>query len=544
MITIGIISIGAFFFQNNAMPVVQVKLYSLLYSMRQKSPELDIPEGVFYGEITGYNVYVKQKDNKTGLLKDVMIYDYSDGFNNARVIKADSGRLKTSADKLFLVLSLFNGESFENLKNQTGSAGAKVAVPYRRETFGTKEILIEFDANFTRTDESFMQNQYMGKKLNDLQTSIDSMTVRLDSIKALNAKSVYEMSYRRTFSKPKREEGNQAGSSQVNNTDSLKKKQDEPAVIIDFDSLYQAQPASGKAALLVRAKSNIESVKADYYFKAATMGDEAYKVRRHLTEWHKKFTLSFACMVFFFIGAPLGAIIRKGGLGMPVVISVILFIFYYIVDNIGFKMARDGVWEAWEGMWLSSAVLAPLGIFLTYKAVNDSVILNADTYLNALKNLIGKRSGRKVEKKEVIIFTPDYGAILPRLDKLANDCSSYLKGHKRWLNYITFWRQGGKDHTAEQLAEEMDGIIEELANSDQNLLLNKLMDYPVIGGYNQLNANLNGKIGLALGIFIPIGLPIYLLATYQRKLLRHDIQVVQKTSRELEDMIKSLETKN
>lgn len=544
MITIGIISIGAFFFQNNAMPVVQVKLYSLLYSMRQKSPELDIPEGVFYGEITGYNVYVKQKDNKTGLLKDVMIYDYSDGFNNARVIKADSGRLKTSADKLFLVLSLFNGESFENLKNQTGSAGAKVAVPYRRETFGTKEILIEFDANFTRTDESFMQNQYMGKKLNDLQTSIDSMTVRLDSIKALNAKSVYEMSYRRTFSKPKREEGNQAGSSQVNNTDSLKKKQDEPAIIIDFDSLYQAQPASGKAALLVRAKSNIESVKADYYFKAATMGDEAYKVRRHLTEWHKKFTLSFACMVFFFIGAPLGAIIRKGGLGMPVVISVILFIFYYIVDNIGFKMARDGVWEAWEGMWLSSAVLAPLGIFLTYKAVNDSVILNADTYLNALKNLIGKRSGRKVEKKEVIIFTPDYGAILPRLDKLANDCASYLKGHKRWLNYITFWRQGGKDHTAEQLAAEMDGIIEELANSDQNLLLNKLMDYPVIGGYNQLNANLNGKIGLALGIFIPIGLPIYLLATYQRKLLRHDIQVVQKTSRELEDMIKSLETKN
>lgn len=544
MITIGIISIGAFFFQNNAMPVVQVKLYSLLYSMRQKSPELDIPEGVFYGEITGYNVYVKQKDNKTGLLKDVMIYDYSDGFNNARVIKADSGRLKTSADKLFLVLSLFNGESFENLKNQTGSAGAKVAVPYRRETFGTKEILIEFDANFTRTDESFMQNQYMGKKLNDLQTSIDSMTVRLDSIKALNAKSVYEMSYRRTFSKPKREEGNRAGNSQVNNTDSLKKKQDEPAIIIDFDSLYQAQPASGKAALLVRAKSNIESVKADYYFKAATMGDEAYKVRRHLTEWHKKFTLSFACMVFFFIGAPLGAIIRKGGLGMPVVISVILFIFYYIVDNIGFKMARDGVWAAWEGMWLSSAVLAPLGIFLTYKAVNDSVILNADTYLNALKNLIGKRSGRKVEKKEVIIFTSDYGAILPRLDKLANDCANYLKGHKRWLNYITFWRQGGKDHTAEQLAEEMDGIIEELANSDQNLLLNKLMDYPVIGGYNQLNANLNGKIGLALGIFIPIGLPIYLLATYQRKLLRHDIQVVQKTSRELEDMIKSLETKN
>jgi len=550
IITIGIISIGAFFFQNNAMPVVQVKLYSLLYSMRQKSPELDIPEGVFYGEITGYNVYVKEKNNQTGLLKDVMIYDYSKGFNNARVILADSGRLKTSADKLFLVLSLFNGESFENLsEGQTGSNNRKTAVPYRRETFSTKDILIDFDANFTRTDESFMQNQYMGKQLKDLQTSIDSMTVRLDSIKAINSKNVYDMSYKKTFSKPKRELSQQAetgtgNTATANDADSLTKISNEPVKIINFDSLYKAEAPSGQAALLVRAKSNIESVKADYYFKAATLGDEAYKVRRHLTEWHKKFTLSFACMVFFFIGAPLGAIIRKGGLGMPVVISVILFIFYYIIDNIGFKMARDGIWEAWEGMWLSSAILAPLGIFLTYKAVNDSVILNADTYLNAIKNFIGKRAGRKVEKKEVIIFNPDYAAMLPRLDKLVENCAEYLKSHKRWLNYFTFWKQGGKDHTAEQLATEMEGIIEELGNSDQNLVLNKLMDYPVIGGYNQLNANLNGKIGLAFGIFFPIGLPVYLLATYQRKLLRHDIQVVQKTSRELEDMIRNLEIKN
>ena len=547
IITIGLISVGAFFFQNNVMPVAQVKLYTLLYSMRQKSPELDIPEGVFYGEITGYNVYVKEKD-KTGLLKDIMIYDYSKGFNKTSVIVADSGRLKTSADKLFLVLSLFNGESFENMENQSGGSNKKTSVPYRRETFNTKEILIEFDANFSRTDESLMANQYMGKQLNDLQSSIDSMTVRLDSIKALNARSVYDMSYRRTFSKSKRESSPQeeSGAAAVasNKTDSLTKKSDEPVRIINFDSLYKAEAPSGQAALLVRAKSNIESVKADYYFKAATQGDEAYKLRRHLTEWHKKFTLSFACMVFFFIGAPLGAIIRKGGLGMPVVISVILFIFYYIIDNIGFKMARDGIWQAWEGMWLSSAVLAPLGIVLTYKAVNDSVILNADTYLNALKNFIGKRAGRKVEKKEVIIFNPDYAAMLPRLDKLAEDCVVYLKNHKRWLNYFTFWKQGGKDHTAEQLAAEMEGIIDELGNSDQNLILNKLMDYPVIGGYNQLNANINGKVGLIFGLFFPIGVPVYLLATYQRKLLRHDIQVVQKTSRELEDMISNLETKN
>lgn len=579
IVTLCLVSVGAFYFQNNVMPVVQVKLYTLLYSMRQKSPELDIPEGVFYKEITGFNVYVKKKDNQTGLLKDLMIYDYSEGFNNARVIVADSGRLKTSEDKLFLVLSLFNGESFENLKSQTGTAQTKVAVPYRRESFSTKDILIEFDANFTRTDESFMQNQYMGKNLKDLQASIDSMTVRLDSIKQINARGIYDLSYRKSLNKRRsdpeseRRRARRPGESPAEkdasplaaaasahatadgrDKESPKKPDrrtaadhgtpapdagapDAPAIAMNFDSLYQAQPPSGKAALLTRAKSSVESIRTDYYFRAATVGDEAYKVRRHLTEWHKKFTLSFACLVFFFIGAPLGAIIRKGGLGMPVIISVILFIFYYIVDNIGFKMARDGVWEAWEGMWLSSAVLAPLGIFLTYKAVNDSVILNADTYLNALKNLIGKRAGRKIEKKEVIMYTPDYATLIPRLYALANEAKTYLASHRRWINYLSYWKQGGRDRSAEKLAVEMESIVEELANSDQNLVLNKLMDYPVIGAYSPLNARLSGKAGLAIGLFLPIGLPLYLVATYQRKLLRHDIQIVQKTSIELLDML-------
>lgn len=539
IITICFVSVGAFFFQNNVMPVVQVKLYTLLYSMRQKSPELEIPEGVFYKEITGFNVYVKHKDTETGLLRDLMIYDYSDGFNNARVIVADSGRLKTSADKLYLILSLFNGESFENLRSQSKTSSAQKAVPYRRETFQTKDILIEFDANFNRTDESLMQNQYMGKNLTDLQTSIDSMTMRLDSIKNEQADHLYRLSYKQSYSSKAREA--------LSTPDSLRKPGESYDVIaysgdivLNFDSLYTAATPSEKANILKRARNRAENIRTDNYFKAATVGDEAYKVRRHLTEWHKKFTLSFACLVFFFIGAPLGAIIRKGGLGMPVVISVILFIFYYIVDNIGFKMARDGVWAAWEGMWLSSAVLAPLGIFLTYKAANDSVILNADTYLNALKNLIGKRPGRKVERKEVIIYTPDYAALLPRLEQLVADCQTYISTHRRWVNYFRFWKQGGKDHTAEALAEEMESLVEELSNSDQNLLLNKLMDYPIIGGYNRLNLHLSGKRGLAVGLFFPVGLPVYFLAVYQRKLLLHDIRVIQKTSGELKEMFFSL----
>ena len=523
MIFLIFVSIGAFYFQNYAMPVVQVKLYTLLYSMRQKSPELDIPEGVFYKEITGFNVYVKKKNPQTGLLSDLMIYDYSEGFNNARVIVADSGRLKTSEDKLFLVLSLFNGESFENLKSQEKQSRKTTAVPYRRESFQTKDILIEFDANFNMTDESFMQNQFVGKNLASLQHSIDSMSLRLDSIKAINAKGIYETSYRKSL---------RMEVAATESADTLYSP-----VVINFDSLYQAQSPGRKVTLLNKAKQLAEGVRTDYYFRAANMGDEGYKVRRHLTEWHKKFTLSFACLIFFFIGAPLGAIIRKGGLGVPVIISVLLFIFYYIIDNMGYKMARDGVWAAWEGMWLSSAVLTPLGMFLTYKAVNDSVILNADTYLNGLKNLVGKRQGRKIERKEVIIYTPDYAALIPVLHQLQQEAQTYLQQHRRWMHYLAFWKQGGHDRAAEELSNKVEQVVEELSNSDQNLVLNKLMDYPVMEGYNQLDERISGKVGLAVGLCFPIGLPLYLLATYQRKLLRHDVQMVYKTSGELLEML-------
>ncbi len=536
IITIGMISVGAFFFQNNVMPIAQVKLYTLLYSMRQKSPELDIPEGSFYKDIPGFNVYVKHKDNKTGLLKDLMIYDYSEGFNNARVIVADSGRLKTSADKLFLILSLYNGESFENLKSQEKTSQTTKAVPYRRESFSTKDILIEFDANFNRTDESFMQNQYLGKNLKDLQLSIDSMNCKLDSIRIINADNLYDGSYLKSFKAPAKENPDEKDSLLRAEVTPLFETESSPDT--DFESIYQSLTPSGKASVLNRTKSAIENIRTDYYFRASTVGTEAAKIRRHMTEWHKKFTLSFACLVFFFIGAPLGAIIRKGGLGMPVVISVILFIFYYIIDNMGYKMARDGVWPAWQGMWLSSAVLTPMGIFLTYKAVKDSVILNADTYLNALKNIIGKRSGRKIERKEVIIYAPDYAAITPRLEQLAEECAKFLAAHKRWLNYLLFWKNGGRDHAAEKIALEMEDIVEELSNSDQNLLLNKLMDYPIISGYHKLNPKLEGKKGLLFGLLaLPISIPVYLLATYQRKLLRHDIQAIQKTSLELIEII-------
>ncbi|MDL2208769.1 LptF/LptG family permease, partial [Parabacteroides sp. OttesenSCG-928-O15] len=367
----------------------------------------------------------------------------------------------------------------------------------------------------------------------------DSMSVRLDSINNLNARAVYTNSYKRSINQGQSSVNSDAEKKEIDFKEFLRSDEvrAHEASQINFDKYYDGQTASGKVSTLNRVKNSIDNVRTDYLYRATNIGIESNTLRRHKTEWHKKFTLSVACLVFFFIGAPLGAIIRKGGLGVPVIISVLLFIFYYIIDNIGFKMAREGVWAAWQGMWLSTAVLTPMGIFLTYKAVNDSVILNADTYINALKNLIGKRSNRKVDMKEVIIFNPDYRIVSSRLRQLIGDCTHYLSTHKRWVNYFAFWKQGGKDAIARQLSDEVEAIVEELGNSDQILVINKLMDYPIMSGYYQMNFDINPTLGLIIAILFPIGLPLYLLATYKRKLLRHDVKVVLRTSEELQQLI-------
>lgn len=518
IILLSFVAVGAFFFQNNIIPLSQVKMWTLLGSIRAKSPELQIPESTFSNQIEGYNLYVKRKD-KDGRLNHLMIYDYSEGFNNAQVIVADSGRMKISADKQFLVLYLFEGKMFKNF-NKDG-IGSSEAIPYMKESFKVREMLIRFDSDFHRADESILQDRYIGKNLADLQSSIDSMTAHLDSIKQMNARAIYQQSYRKELEGAKEE-------------DTVHTEE-----IPDFDRLCRELPPGRQVMLLRQAKNAIETTKSDYDFKAAVLSGDEKEMRRHHTEMHQKFTLSFACLIFFFIGAPLGAIIRKGGLGMPVVISIFLFIFYYVINNIGLKMASNGMWQPWQGMWLSSAVLLPLGVFLTYKASNDSVILNADTYVEGLKKLIGKRATRKIEKKEVIMFHVDNAIWGAQIERLKEQCETYLKTSGQWMPYFRFWEQGGRDPEAERISVQLEELVTEGSNSDRHLVLNKLMDYPILNGYYPIHFRISRTVGKILSWLFPIGLPIYLLATYRRKLLLHDIRTMTQVSNELLNILKN-----
>ncbi len=363
MVFIGFLSVSGFFFSNNVLPVSQSKLWALVYSLRQKSPEFDIPVGEFYSGINGINLYVRGKEPSKKLLKDLMIYDFTQGFDNATVMVADSGRVQFTADNKYLKLTLYNGESFENLQRQS-FAGSSNNVPYRRETFKFKEMLIDFDTDFNRYDASVFKNEHVSKNIVQLTQTIDSVSKIVKVRGNEQAQEIINTGY--------------LGGKAV--TDNEKIIVSEKEGVKDPDSLFLSLDQSRMEQAVISARQSAQTMKDKIEYNKMMLDDPTVYVRRHAVEWHRKFTLSFACLIFFFIGAPLGAIIRKGGLGMPVVVSVLMFVVYYIVDTAGWKMAREGFWEVYQGMWLSSAVLLPIGLFLTYKAVKDATLFRSEQY--------------------------------------------------------------------------------------------------------------------------------------------------------------------
>ena len=400
IILVATISIGAFFFQNEAMPRINIKFRTLLSSIKHKSPELEIPEGSFYKGINGYSIYVSKKDPETKLLHDMMIYDTSNGFSNMTVTVCDSARMRVSANKDFLLLNLYNGKRFANLRNGTinlqGQESSYASrqnkfVPYYRESFKEETIIISFEGNFDRMDEASMDGHQSAKNIVMLNRSIDSLQSQVDSLNQMDRTSIIN-SYI-TFDN--NEFVNNVGSQ---SSDLIKTANDSlNFASLDFDSVLNSYKTSEIERIYDQASNNLQQVNSFYIYQKGPKVDVQKNIRYHEVELHRKFTLSFACLIFFFIGAPLGAIIRKGGLGMPVVVSVLFFIVYYIFDNVGVKMARDGVWQIWQGMWLSSMILFPIGVFLTYKAMNDSDLFNAEAYGKYFKKVLRIKDAKQLK---------------------------------------------------------------------------------------------------------------------------------------------------
>ena len=524
VLVIGLAAVS-FYFQNRAALDAQKNLTSLLWSLRETSPALEIPEGVFYGKINNFSLYVERKDVATGKLYNVMIYKTDQGFDKAQIVVADSGRLEVTNDKEHLIFDIWNGEQFENL--QAGGAQAALntkGVPYDRETFQYKRFIIDFNSNFEKQDAEQWSGSAITKNLKQLSASIDSMNTALDSIGLANYKQGKQTAY---YCPPLRPQHAAA------------LKQMSKGAKLDFDTIMARMSADKRVQTIRAAAASAAAYASELEWKSLTTEEGDKSVRSHRIQWHQKFTMSIACIFFFFIGAPLGAIIRKGGLGMPTIIAVILFIFYYIINTSGMKMARDGAWNMIFGMWVSTAVLTPWGCFLTYKANNDSVVFNADVYAALFKRLLGLRSKRNITRKEVIIETPDYAALLEQIADLEQICKAYA-AHKRLYaapSYIRAFFKSRPDHAAEDIQQRVEQLVEELSNSDRREILYRLNQLPLIYARAHTSPFENKRLNVLCGALLPVGFIMWLRIWRFRLRLHKDMKQITAVCSELSPLV-------
>ena len=505
-----LISATSFVFQNNIGPYSTIKLSQLLVSMKQKNPELEIPEGVFYDGIPNSNIYVQKKDVKTGKFYGIMIYRMSNSYEDSEIILADSGMLQTTAEKQHLLLTLWNGEWFSN---QAQEVGRDAAAPFRRETFLEKKTLIDFNGDFDMTDAALFSGDARGKGLAKLYRDLDSLQHNNDSIGRVFYNEV-QMSYYNT--------------SGLSRTDTLAAIKEAGKKTFNVDSAFARLNNDGKRSVLGIARSQVQAVDADLEFKAMVTEDANRMIRQHKIEMYKKFVLSLSCLIFFFIGAPLGTIIRKGGLGIPVIVSVLVFIVYYILDNSGYQMARRGIWAIWFGELLATMVLVPLAVFVTYKANKDSAVFNFDAYRNLLMNLLGMRQKRNIMAKEVIINEPDYGRDAELLSEVTERAQAYAEAHrlKTAPNVKRVFFEYQADNEMEEINRLLETAIDDLGNTRDKTILNLLNEYPVMSVKAHTRPFNRQWLNTAAAILVPVGLVLYIRMWRFRLRLLKDLRVV------------------
>ncbi len=510
-----VISCLSFYFQEVIGPRAFISFQQLLLSMKQKNPEVEIPEGIFYDGIPNSNLYVQKKDLNTGMLYGIMIYRMNGGYEDAAVILADSGRIQATAEKKHLRLTLYSGEWFENMRQSGLNITANV--PYRRETFSTKAILLDFDGDFNMAEAGEIASDARSKGLSKILHDLDSIREFNDSV----GHSFYREAKSYPFKDPI-----------LSKADSMKAVQKAASHAQNYDSTYMALSGEDKQTVIRQAANDAQLATSNLEFKSEYSYYLNREERMHQMEAINKFTLSLSCLIFFFIGAPLGAIIRKGGLGVPVIISVLVFIIFYILDSTGMKMARDDNWTVWFGKLLGTMVLTPLAVFFTYKANNDSVVFNLDLYKNIAMRALGLRTKRHIIRKEVIIEDPKYMADAEMLQQVSLDIQHYSEKHKLllWPNPIKVFFRPGDDHQVEAIDEVLETAIEDLSYSTDKIILTHLNNYPIIATRAHTRPFRRKWLNVVTGIFLPTGIFFYIRMIRFRFRLYKDLQHIQRTN--------------
>ena len=518
----------SFYFQNVVVPSANMQLKQLLVSMKQKSPELEIPEGTFYDGIPNSNLYVEKKDLKTGHLYGIMIYRQTGSYEDQTIILADSGMLQSTAEKKHLLLTLWNGEWFENMRSQ--DMGGTAEVPYRRESFGHKQILLDFDGDFNLADASNFTNDASAKSVMRILHDLDSIKLSNDSI----GRSFFEEAKNYTFR-----------TEELTPQDSVKLQSLTAEDIPVMDSVYAKMNQDKQREVARQAARQAQNALSDVEMKSDYAKYQNRLERVHLLEAIGKFTLALSCIIFFFIGAPLGAIIRKGGLGVPVIVSVIVFLVFYLLDMTGMRMARDDNWTVWFGRSISTVVLAPLAVFFTYKANRDSTVFNIDAYRLFLMRILGLRMKRNITRKEVIIEEPKYRMDANMLQTINEDIAIYSETHKllRWPSPIKVFFRAGDDHEIEHINEVLETTIEDLGYARDKHVLYALNEYPIIATHAHTRPFEKKWLNIVSGLFLPLGIFFYCRMIRFRLRLYRDLRDISNTSNKLMPIIQELADK-
>lgn len=369
-----IISFGAFYFSNVVLPQTNLKMGTLLFDVRQQKPALNIKEGIFYNGIENFNIRVSKKGKDGRSLQGIMIYDHSLQNGNLKVLTADSGKMEFSNGESYLILNLKKGFNYEEILNK-GNMQKQPA--FVRSKFD--EEIVRFDLTsfkLSRSDEELFKDNFQMLNINQLDLDIDTLTGHL-----LQQQNQYRENFRKSHVQQ---------FAVYESPDSVLKQM----ISLNPDSIKANTLANffgpEKIRILEISKEHTRNTISYLNTMKEDLRNKIKNINRYKIEWHRKFTLSIACLILFFVGAPLGAIIRKGGLGMPVVVSVGLFLIFHILSITGEKFVKEGVWEAVEGMWLATLILLPLGVFLTYKATRDSSIFEIESYKRPLRKLISR----------------------------------------------------------------------------------------------------------------------------------------------------------
>ena len=518
IVIVSLITLMSFFFQEVVGPKAFVSFRQLLISMKQKNPEVEIPEGIFYDGIPGSNLYVQKKNLDTGTLYGIMIYRMNGSYDDAAVILADSGHIRATEEKKHLLLTLYSGEWFENMR-QSGM-GVNANVPYRRETFSTKRIVLDFDGDFNMVEMGGISTDARAKSMSKILHDLDSIREFNDSV----GHEFYDFAKFNVFRIPA-----------LSKEDSLRAVTEGLSDKTNIDSIYIKLPGEKKQEAVSIAMNDVQVALNDMEFKAEYSDILNREDRSHQMEAINKVTLSLSCLIFFFIGAPLGAIIRKGGLGVPVIISVLVFIIFYILDNTGMKMARDDNWTVWFGKLLGTAVLSPIAVFFTYKANNDSVVFNIDLYKNMLRHMLGLRTKRNITRKEVIIEDPKYTIDAQMLKSVDMEIALYGEQHHllRWPNPIKVFFRPGDDHEIETINSTLEMAIEDLAYTKNNYVLMKLNQYPIIATHAHTRPFRKKWLNAVTGIFLPTGIFFYVRMIRFRIRLYRDLQNIRRVNKKL-----------